>query len=192
MMSLTLFLLLGISVLKGIDSTWISSKTEDKPAPLEEINILMFGALQFSNSLKLAYESTDAKIAKITSTLNNREGALLELMKQTEQALEEERQMKSAMRLLRAQMDKQYAQAKLTKDWLAEFDNVEAELRQKVKRMEAHLNSISPGRLKELQERAAENAIILKGLQDLTQFQRQNIESHDQQLGILEKLAEAA
>lgn len=77
-----------------------TGKMEDKAAPQEEVNVLMFGVIQFSESLNYVYETTEAKIAKISQTLKNHEGTLQKLGRQTEQAAEVERQMKEVIQLL--------------------------------------------------------------------------------------------
>lgn len=75
------------------------SKTGDK-APQEEVNVLMFGVIQFSESLNYAYETTDAKLARISKALKSREGTLQKLGEQTEQAAEVEKQIKEVVQLL--------------------------------------------------------------------------------------------
>lgn len=69
-------------------------------APQEEVSVLMFGVIQFSESLNYAYETTEAKIAKISQTLKNHESILQQLEKQTEQAAEVEKQIKEVIQLL--------------------------------------------------------------------------------------------
>lgn len=73
---------------------------EDRVAPQEEVNVLMFGTIQFSESLNYVYETTEAKIAKISKTLKSHEGTLQNLGRQTEQAAEVEKQMKEVIQLL--------------------------------------------------------------------------------------------
>lgn len=77
-----------------------TSKTEYKIVPQEEVNVLMFGVIQFSESLNYAYETTEAKIARIIRSLKNHERTLRKLGKQTEQAAEVERQMKEVLQML--------------------------------------------------------------------------------------------
>lgn len=77
-----------------------TSKTDDKAAPQDEVNVLMFGVVQFSESLNYVYETTEAKIAKISQTLSSREDTLRQLGEQTEQAAEVENQIKGVIRLL--------------------------------------------------------------------------------------------
>lgn len=78
-------------------------KTEAKAPPLppqEQINLLMFGVLQFSDSMKRVYESTEANLAEIAQTLKSREGTLRNLGRRTQQAAEVGEQMREVMRLL--------------------------------------------------------------------------------------------
>ncbi|XP_035472306.1 uncharacterized protein angptl8 [Scophthalmus maximus] len=168
-----------------------TGKTQDKAAPQEEVNVLMFGVVQFSESLNYAYETTAAKMAKISKMLKSHEGTLQTLGKQTEQAAEVEKQMKDVIRLLQAQMAKQQAQTMMTKDWLASVEQEEAELKTKVRRLEMHLNNAVPTSIKELQERAEEHSDVLKGLHYLTQFHKENIETQNEQLSKLQSMSEA-
>lgn len=78
-----------------------------KAAPQEEVNVLMFGVIQFSESLNYAYETTEAKISKISQTLKNHEGTLQKLGKQAEQAAEMEKQIKEVIELLQVRKQKE-------------------------------------------------------------------------------------
>lgn len=77
-----------------------TGKMEDKAAPQEEVNVLMFGVIQFSESLNYVYETTEAKIARISRALKIHEGTLQTLGRQTEQAAEVEKHMKEVIQLL--------------------------------------------------------------------------------------------
>lgn len=72
----------------------------DKAAPQEEVNVLMFGVIQLSESVNYVYETTEAKIAKISQALKSHEGTLQKLGRQTEQAADVEKQMKEVIQLL--------------------------------------------------------------------------------------------
>ncbi|XP_042247835.1 uncharacterized protein angptl8 isoform X3 [Thunnus maccoyii] len=87
-----------------------------------------------------------------------------------------------------AQMAKQQAQTTMTKDWLARMEQEEVELATKVRRVEMNLNNLFPSNIKELQERAAEHSHVLKSLQHFTQFQKENIETNNEQLSTLQKM----
>lgn len=88
-----LFLAGGIRVYAG-------PLRKTKAAPQEEVNVLMFGVIQLSESLNAVYETTEAKIAKISQTLKSHEGTLQRLGRQTEQAAEVEKQIKEVIQLL--------------------------------------------------------------------------------------------
>lgn len=164
-----------------------TGKIEASAAPQEEVNVLMFGVIQFSESLNDAYETTEAKIAKIIRTLRSHERTLQQLGARTEQAAEVERQIKDVIWLLQEQMAKQEAQTKMTRDWLARIEEEEEQLKTKVKTLDTYLSNSFPTSIKELQERAEEHSSTLKGLQLLTQFQRESIESQNAQLQKLQK-----
>ncbi|XP_051797189.1 uncharacterized protein angptl8 [Acanthochromis polyacanthus] len=168
-----------------------TGKIEDKVAPQEEVNVLMFGVIQICESLNDVYETTEAKIAKVSQTLKRYEGDLQNLVKQTEQAAEVEKQIKAVVQLLQTQMASQEAHTKMTKDYLTRVEKEGAELKTKVKRLETYLNNSVPTNVKELKERAQEHSNILKGLQHLTQFQKENIDTQDEKLSKLQKMSEA-
>ncbi|KAM6913885.1 angiopoietin-like protein 8 [Lycodopsis pacificus] len=166
-----------------------TGKTGNKAAPQEEVSVLMFGVIQLSESLNYVYETTEAKIDKISQTLRRLEGTLQELGRETEQAAEVEKQIKEVIQLLQAQMAKQQAQTKTTKDWLASIEQEEVELKTKVTKLEMYVNTKMS--IKELQERAEEQSNIVRGLQYLTQFQKDNIETQNEKLSKLQKMSEA-
>ncbi|XP_056262382.1 uncharacterized protein angptl8 isoform X2 [Pseudoliparis swirei] len=160
-----------------------------KSGRMEDVNVLMFGAIQLSESLNYVYETTEAKIALISQTVRRHEGTLHKLGRETEQAAEVEKQIEEVMHLLQAQMAKQQAQTKTAEDRLGRVEQEEAELKSKVKELELHLNtSVS---IKELQGRAEEQSNILKDLQYFTDFQKENIETQNEKLSELEKMSDA-
>lgn len=78
-----------------------TGQTADRAAaPQEEVNVLMFGVIQLGESLSYAFETTEAKMKKISRTLKAHEHTLQRLGKQTEQAAEMEQQIKEDVRLL--------------------------------------------------------------------------------------------
>ncbi|KAK5884799.1 hypothetical protein CesoFtcFv8_018585 [Champsocephalus esox] len=184
-----LFLAEGLRAVHAAPGRRRTSEVKDRAAPKEEVNILLFGIVLFSESLNDVHETTEAKIEKIRQTLRSHEETLEKLKRQTEPAAEVERQIKAAIESLQAQMAKQRAQINMTKDWLASVEQEEVELQTKVKKLEMYLNtSIS---IKELQKRAEEQSNTLKGLQHWTQFQKENIETQNEQLSKLKMMSEA-
>ncbi|XP_047427598.1 uncharacterized protein angptl8 [Mugil cephalus] len=168
-----------------------SGGAEDKAGAQEEVNVLMFGAIQFSDSLNYVYQTTEAKIEKIKLTLKSHEGTLQKLGKETEQAAEVERQIKEALQLLQNQMAKQQTHTTTAKDWLTSMEKEEVELRTKVRWLEMFINNSVPASIKELQERAEEHSNILRGLQHLTEFHKENIETENEKLSRLQRMSEA-
>lgn len=73
---------------------------KNKAAPQEEANVLMFGVLQFSDSLKYISETTEAKIAKIGQTLKNHEGMLQRLRRHAKETAKIRKQIKAVVMLL--------------------------------------------------------------------------------------------
>ncbi|XP_051905564.1 angiopoietin-like protein 8 [Hippocampus zosterae] len=185
-----LYLAGGLGAVHAGPVKW-SGKTADRVARREDVNVLMYGVTQLGESLNNVYKSTEEKVANILLTLNEHERALEQLREQTTQAGEVEIQMKSVIELLQDQTFKQETQTKMTEGQLADIEREEAVLWTKVQSLEAHLNSTTPTIIKELLERATFNASILKGLQHLTDFQKQLIDNHAEQLSKLQRMSEA-
>lgn len=73
---------------------------KNNTAPEEEVNVLMFGVIQFSDSLKYISETTKAKVDRIAQTLKNHEGTLQRLGRHAEEAAKIEKQIKAVVMLL--------------------------------------------------------------------------------------------
>lgn len=69
-------------------------------APQEEANVLVFGVLQFSHSLKHISQTTEAKMAQIGQTLKNHEGMLQRLGRHAEEAAKIKKQIQAVVMLL--------------------------------------------------------------------------------------------
>lgn len=158
---------------------------EELAAPDEEVRVLMFGVVQFSDSLNHVYETTETKLAKISQTLRSHGDTLQKLGKQTEEAAEVEKQMKEVIHLLQAQMVMQQAETMKTKERLTNIEQEEVELKTRVEKLELHLKNSVPSGIKELKERADEVTSILKGLHHLTEFQKETIETQNEKLSKL-------
>lgn len=72
-------------------------KTEAAGALQQEVNLLMFGIIQFSQAFKYMHETTEAKMEKIGQILRRQEETLQTLGTQTEQAAEVEKEMKEVL-----------------------------------------------------------------------------------------------
>lgn len=100
MWSLCLLCLAGCLGLVHAGPIRKTGSTPDKAAPQEEVNVLMFGVIQLSESLNYVFETTEAKMERISRTLKNHEKTLQQLGRQTEEAAEMEQQIKEVVQLL--------------------------------------------------------------------------------------------
>lgn len=74
-----------------------AGKTEAVVSPQQEVNLVMFGIIQFSQAFKHVHETTQAKVEKVGQILRRQEELLRQLGAQTEQAAEVEKEMKEAL-----------------------------------------------------------------------------------------------
>ncbi|KAM6905568.1 uncharacterized protein angptl8 [Xenentodon cancila] len=185
----SLFLLCVAGSLRDVHAGPIrnSSKMQDKAALQEEVNVLMYGVIQLSGSLSYVYETTSTKIEKIHQTLKNHEEILQKLEKQAEQAAEVEKEIKEVIHLLQDETTNQQAQTLKSKERLNSIEKDAAELKTNVKRVEMYVNN-SVAAIMELQGKAEEHSNILQGLQLLSEFHKEIIESQNEKLSRLEEM----
>lgn len=77
-----------------------------EPASEEEVNVLMFGVLQFSDSLRHTFQSTEAKLARLANAVRNTEVRVRQLDQQTLQAKQAEAQIKEGIHHLQVSREK--------------------------------------------------------------------------------------
>lgn len=77
-----------------------NTNKKNNAAPQEDVNVLMFGVIQFSDSLKYISETTEAKIDRISQTLKKHEGRLQRLGTHAEKTAEIKKQIKADIMLL--------------------------------------------------------------------------------------------
>lgn len=82
-----------------------AGKTGGGVAPQQEVDLLMFGIIQFSQAFKHAHESTEAKVKNIGQILRRQEEALRRLGAQAEQAADAEEETKAALRRIQVRDD---------------------------------------------------------------------------------------
>ncbi|XP_067089901.1 angiopoietin-like protein 8 isoform X2 [Osmerus mordax] len=166
-------------------------KAEAAAASQDEVSVLMYGVLQFSQSFHEIYQSTEAKIARITESLRSHELALHGLSQDAVQAAGREVHIRGALGLLEAQMAELYTQAEQTKGKLAHVEQEEEELKKKVANLETNLKNSTLIRLQELQERAVNHSALLKTLEKWNKRQRQNLELQNRKLTRLQRAGAA-
>lgn len=75
-------------------------RTEPKIELVDDVNVLMYGVLQFSESLHHTYQNTEAKLARITRALTDTERLVQRLGQDTEQTIHSERQIKHRLGII--------------------------------------------------------------------------------------------
>ncbi|XP_037391199.1 uncharacterized protein si:dkey-114l24.2 isoform X1 [Pygocentrus nattereri] len=153
----------------------------------DEVNVLMYGVLQFSESLHHMYQSTAAKLARVTRAISNIENVVQRLGRDTEQAAQSEGQIKEGLGLIQAQMAALQAQSQQYRGLVNRVELEDAELKQKLINLEVDLNNFTPNRIKALQEVTKKHNTLLDDLISWTQQQKQQLESQNQQLAELQK-----
>ncbi len=85
----------------GVSSSPLRSvQAGEKLASTDDVNILMYGVLQFTESLHHLYQSTEARLARIMKAISRTESEVKRLGYDTEEAAKNERQVKEKLQLL--------------------------------------------------------------------------------------------
>ena len=84
----------------GVSSSPLRVQREARLAMEDEVNVLMYGVLQFSESLHHMFQSTAAKLARVTRAISNIESVVQRLGRDTEQASQSEGQIKEGLGLI--------------------------------------------------------------------------------------------
>ncbi|XP_037391200.1 uncharacterized protein si:dkey-114l24.2 isoform X2 [Pygocentrus nattereri] len=132
----------------------------------DEVNVLMYGVLQFSESLHHMYQSTAAKLARVTRAISNIENVVQRLGRDTEQAAQSEGQIKEGLGLIQAQMAALQAQSQQYRGLVNRVELEDAELKQKLINLEVDLNNFTPNRIKALQFKLKEISQLFKYLHE--------------------------
>lgn len=75
-------------------------RTDSKVAQVDDVNVLMYGVLQFSESLHHMYQNTEAKMERITRAITDTERLVRRLDQETEQTIRSERQIKDKLGII--------------------------------------------------------------------------------------------
>ncbi|XP_039541951.1 uncharacterized protein angptl8 [Pimephales promelas] len=161
-----------------------SFQTGGNPASLDDVNILMYGVVQFSESLHHIYQSTEARIARVMKAVSRTENEVKRLGHDTEEAAQTERQIKEKLQLIQAQMKALQIQVQENRGTVTRLELEEAELKKKLTVLEENLNNSIPDTIKGT---TLKNISILKDLTKWTQEQKLKLEKQNQQLADLQK-----
>lgn len=72
----------------------------EKLASKDEMNILMYGVLQFTETLHHMHQSTEARLARVMKAIRRTESEVNRLGHDTEEAAKNERQIKEKLQLI--------------------------------------------------------------------------------------------
>ncbi|XP_034151186.1 uncharacterized protein si:dkey-114l24.2 [Esox lucius] len=191
MMDTFLWLLCAATWLPGAPAICKAQTDQNKVASKNETNVLMYGMLQFGETLHQVSESIGTKMARIESWMRKQEAMLEKMGQEAGQAAEKEKQIRQVLGKLKGQMAGLQSEAEGAKDKLAWMEQEEGELRTTVINLETYLQNYSPNRIQELKERVSKHSSFLEGLQQWSQLQKQTIKKQNKHLRKLQKLSEA-
>ncbi|KAL0197120.1 hypothetical protein M9458_005660, partial [Cirrhinus mrigala] len=83
----------------GVSSSPLKSVGE-KLASMDDVNILMYGVLQFTESLHHMYQSTEARLARVMKAMSRTESEMKRLGHDTEEVAKTEQQIKEKLQLI--------------------------------------------------------------------------------------------
>ncbi|XP_058626845.1 uncharacterized protein angptl8 [Onychostoma macrolepis] len=169
----------------GVSSSPLRSvRAGEKLASTDDVNILMYGVLQFTESLHHLYQSTETRLARVMKAISRTESEVKRLGHDTEEAAKNERQIKEKLQLLQAQMKTLEIQVHENRDTVTRVELEEAQLKKKLTSLEENLNSSVPDKIKGTPLKSISN---LKDLMTWTQEQKLKLENQNQQLADLQK-----
>ncbi|XP_042575628.1 uncharacterized protein angptl8 isoform X2 [Cyprinus carpio] len=172
-MQAALCMLFTALCVNGVSSSPLKSvQAGEKLASTDEVNILMYGVLQFTESMHHMYQSTEARLARVMKAISRTENEVKRLGHDTEETAKNERQIKEKLQLLQAQMKALEIQVHENRDTVTRVELEEAQLKKK-------LTSLEGTPLK--------NISNLKDLMKWTQEQKLKLENQNQQLADLQK-----
>ncbi|KAI5607036.1 hypothetical protein C0J50_7152 [Silurus asotus] len=171
----------------GVSSLPVMPRTEEKVALKDEVNVLMYGVLQFSESLHDMYQNTEAKLVRITKAITETENLVQRLGQETEQTIRSERQIKDRLSVIQAETTALQAQAQQNRGLVYNVERDEVALKQKLTQLEATMKRVTPVGISALKEITQKHNTLLLDLGNWTKKQKQQLESQNQQLAELQK-----
>ncbi|XP_066566473.1 angiopoietin-like protein 8 [Amia ocellicauda] len=164
-------------------------------ASVDEVNILTYGVLQFSQTLHDTYHSTRAKMARISRSLDLKESRLGLLGRRAEDAKREDERLRTSVARLEAEEVRLRHEARGLE---AVFDAVlrdERALQGQVKAVERGVGTAerdsAPARITALKELSRRHQDTLRGLLGLVGQQKAQLEQQDGQLERLQRLSDS-
>ncbi|TSZ68954.1 Angiopoietin-like protein 8 [Bagarius yarrelli] len=171
----------------GVSSSPVLPRTEAKVALENDMNVLMYGVLQFSDSLHHMNQNTEAKLARITHAITHTERLVQKLDQDTEETIRSERQIKDRLSIIQAETAALNIQAHQTKRLVYKVEQDDMALKQKLSSLEATLKRFTPDRKQALQATIQKHNTHLHDLMRWTEKQRQQLENQNRQVAELQK-----
>ncbi|XP_047006553.1 uncharacterized protein angptl8 [Ictalurus punctatus] len=171
----------------GVSSSPAMPRTEAKVELVHDANVLMYGVLQFSESLHHVHQNTEAKLARITRAITDTESLVQRLSQDTEQSIRSERQIKDRLGVIQAETTALQTQAQQTRGLVYKVEQGDAALKQKLTNLEETLKRFTPVRIRALKEISQKHSTLLQNLVNWTEIQKQQLEHQDQQLAELHR-----
>lgn len=105
-MQAALCVLFATLCVNGVSTSPLKSvQAGGNPVSEDEVNILMYGVVQFSESLHHIYQSTEARLARVMNAISRTESEVKRLGHDTEEAAQTERQIKEKLQLIQVSLN---------------------------------------------------------------------------------------
>uniref|UniRef100_A0A8C2D4J2 Si:dkey-114l24.2 n=1 Tax=Cyprinus carpio TaxID=7962 RepID=A0A8C2D4J2_CYPCA len=134
----------------------------EKLASMDDMNILMYGVLQFTESLHHMHQTTEARLARVMKAMSQTESKMNRLGHDTEEAAKNERLIKEKLQLIQKELDQCAQQLVCLQDQMkalkiqihenretvTRVELEETQLKKKLTSLEENLNSSVPDTIK--------------------------------------------
>ncbi|XP_064171861.1 uncharacterized protein angptl8 [Anguilla rostrata] len=164
-------------------------KGPGKPASVEDVNVLTYGVLQFSDAIHHVYQDTSRRMTRIDTQLLRQQGALRQLQEEVAQATQTEEEIRKTLSHLQTQTAGLHAQTLQVRTVLQKAEKEQVKLHNQVTGLETSLDS-APN-IRTLKDQALQHSNILKVLEEWIQDEKRALEDQDQQLAHMQNLAES-
>lgn len=173
----------------GVSPSPLRARRDAPLAKADEVNVLMYGVLQFSESLHHLYQSTEARLARVARAIHQTESVVQRLGHDTQQAIRTEGQIKQGLSLIKEQMEALQAEAQQTRGVVNRVEQEDTELKLKLRELEQNLSILTspPSRISALRETTQKHTTLLDDLTSWTRQHKQQLENQNLQLLELQK-----
>ncbi|KAJ8333088.1 hypothetical protein SKAU_G00419840 [Synaphobranchus kaupii] len=168
-------------------------KTEEgrsKPAFVEDVNVLMYGVLQFSDAIHHIYQETRGRMSRIHTLLLRQEGELQQLQEEVGQATQKEEEIRTTLSQLQTQTAGLHTHTMEMRTEVQKAEREQVELQNQVISLETSLERPAPN-ITTLKDLALEHSNILKVLEEWVQEEKRTLKDQDQQLTHMQSLTES-